>query len=190
MQIDNLAQAMVDEMARGKTLAQVAVKVGLPEAVVYERVKSFLDTSSGAWSTTHLRMLQLRRLERIMDALDEQVMSGDLLTQGRNIKNLIDTISQVSELMDLKKDRLRDEQVRLTQAQTMLVMGALGLPRTELLKELLMRWIPENQHSEFTSFWEVRFPELAAQGIEQNQAARVLMGNGSGPLELLPVEDD
>jgi hypothetical protein len=188
--IDTLAQSMVDMSARGMTLSQIAVRSGLTEALVYERMKNHLENNATAWTTSQLRMLQLRRLERILEALDDQVMGGDLLTQGRNVKNLIDTITQISELMDLKKDRLRDEQVRLTQAQTMLVMSALGLPREVLLGELLRGWIPEDRHEEFTAFWEVRFPELAAQGIEENSAARVHMGQGAGPLELLPLKEE
>lgn len=187
---DSLAQVMVDLAARGMTLAQISAKVGLPEPVCHERMTSFLENQATGMSVVQMRMLQLRRLERILDALDDQVMGGDLLTQGRNVKNIIDTIREITELMDLKKDRLRDEQVRLTQAQTALVLRSLGVPQRVLLGELLAGWIEESRQEEFTEFWNQRFPELAAQGVEENAEAMVQMGSGAGPIELMPVKKE
>jgi len=181
---------MVDLAARGMTLAQISAKVGLPEPVCHERMTSFLENQATGMSVVQMRMLQLRRLERILDALDDQVMGGDLLTQGRNVKNIIDTIREITELMDLKKDRLRDEQVRLTQAQTALVLRSLGVPQRVLLGELLAGWIEESRQEEFTEFWNQRFPELAAQGVEENAEAMVQMGSGAGPIELMPVKKE
>lgn len=186
--IDTVAQQMVDFQAQGMTLAQIAGKVGLPEAVCYERMKNFLESAATNWSTTQLRMLQLRRLERVLGALDEQVMSGDLLTQGRNVKNLIETINQISELMDLKRDRLRDEQVRLLEAQSKLVLAAVDHVKVGILADLLAI-VPPELHEEMERIWSIRFGELAAEGIEANARARVLLGQGAGPLQLLPVKD-
>lgn len=188
--VDSLAQAMVDLSARGMTLGQIAAKVGLAEPVVHERMTSYLENQATTMSVVQMRMLQLRRLERIMNAIDDQVMGGDLLTQGRNVKNLIDVIREVTDLMDLKKDRLRDEQVRLTQAQTMMVLGSLGLPQEVLLGELLSSWVDPARAEEFQEFWNRRFPELAAEGVEAHMEAMVQVGQGAGPLELMPVRKD
>lgn len=185
---DLLAQSMVDLAARGMTLGQISGKVGLPVPVIHERMAAYLENQATSMSVVQMRMLQLRRLERILDAIDDQVMGGDLLTQGRNVKNLIETISEITNLMDLKKDRLRDEQVRLTQAQTALVLKSLGVPQTVLLRELLASWIDEERADEFREYWNTRFPELAAQGVEENHEAMVEVGGGaSGPVELKPV---
>lgn len=185
--VDSLAQAMVDLSARGLTLAQIAQKTGMPEAVCHERMKAHLEHEATNMSVVQMRMLQLRRLEHIIGALWDQVMAGDLLTQGRNVKNLIDVIREITELMDLKKDRLRDEQVRLTQAHTALVLRAVGVPQDVLLGELLAEWVPE-RHDDFRVWWARRYPELVAQGLEENAEAVVKMGAGSGPVELSPVK--
>lgn len=189
MDVDVLAQSMVDLAARGMTLAQIASKVGMSEAVAHERMSAYLESQATSMSVVQMRMLQLRRLERILDALDDQVMGGDLLTQGRNVKNVLDTIREITDLMDLKKDRLRDEQVRLTQAQTALVLKALGVPQRVLLGELLASWVPQDKAEDFREWWELRFPELAAQGVEDHAEAVVQMGTGAGPVELMPVSD-
>lgn len=190
MDVDVLAQSMVDLAARGMTLAQIASKVGMSEAMAHERMSAYLESQATSMSVVQMRMLQLRRLERILDALDDQVMGGDLLTQGRNVKNVLDTIREITDLMDLKKDRLRDEQVRLTQAQTALVLKALGVPQRVLLGELLGSWVPEEKAEDFREWWDSRFPELAAQGVEDNAVAVVQMGAGSGPVALMPVKDE
>jgi hypothetical protein len=187
-EVDSLAQGMVDLAARGMTLVQISAKVGLDVPVIHERMAKYLEDQATSMSVVQMRMLQLRRLERILDAIDDQVMGGDLLTQGRNVKNLIETIREITDLMDLKKDRLRDEQVRLTQAQTALVLRSLGVPQTVLLAELLSAWIAEERADEFREYWNTRFPELAAQGVEENHEALVQVGGGvSGPVELRPV---
>lgn len=188
---DSLAQVMVDLSARGMTLGQIASKVGLPEPVAHERMAAYLENQATSMSVVQMRMLQLRRLERILDALDDQVMGGDLLTQGRNVKNVIDVLREITDLMDLKKDRLRDEQVRLTQAQTALVLRSLGVPQQVLLGEILSSWVPEDRADEFREFWNRRFPELAAQGVEENMAATVQVGGGaSGPVQLGPAKEE
>lgn len=188
--VDSLAQVMVDLSARGMTLAQVALKTGLSPEACHQRMARYLENQASNMSAVQMRMLQLRRLERILDALDDQVMGGDLLTQGRNVKNVIDVLREITDLMDLKKDRLRDEQVRLTQAHTALVLRSLGVPQTVLLQELLVSWIADDKQEDFRDYWNTRFPELAAQGVEQNSAAMVQMGSGAGPVELLPVPED
>jgi hypothetical protein len=126
-------------------------------------------------------------MEHIIGALWDQVMGGDLLTQGRNVKNLIDVIREITELMDLKKDRLRDEQVRLTQAHTQMVLAAVDAVRVGMLERVISA-VGEERRDAVTSMWHESFAMLAAKGIEANEEAQIRMGDGAGPVELLPVE--
>ena len=185
----DLDQVMVDLAARGMTLAQIAARTGLPEAQAYQRITAKLETGTSGMSTIQLRQLQLRRLEHIIDALWDQVMEGDTFSQGRTTKNLIDTINQISELMDLKRDRLRDEQIRLTQAQTLLIEAAIDAVRVKALRDVLEA-LPVEHHEAVKAMWDRSFAGHAAQALEDNVAARVRMGEGAGELELLPAEAD
>jgi hypothetical protein len=186
---DSLAQVMVDQAAQGKTLAQIAATVGLDVEVVHERMSSYLESQATSMSVVQMRMLQLARLERVIGALWQQVMDGDLLTQGRNVKNMIDTIREITELMDLKKDRLRDEQVRLTQAQTQLVTTAIDVLRVGML-EKIVEILPEESREAVEIMWNTTFPAMAADAIARNKAAVVKVGGNAGPIELQPVVDD
>lgn len=185
---DSLAQAMVDMSAQGMTLAQVAARVGLPEQVCHARMSAHLENAATSMSVVQMRMLQLRRLEHIIGALWEQVMSGDLMTQGRNVKNMIDVITQVTELMDLKKDRLRDEQVRLTQAQTQMVLAAVDAVRMGML-EKVVALVGDDRREEVVAMWHGAFAELAAEAVEKNAAGVIEVGTGAGPVQVRPDHD-
>lgn len=186
---DSLAQVMVDYAAQGMTLAQIAARVGMDVEAVHERMTAYLENQATSMSVTQMRMLQLNRLERIIGALWEQVMAGDLLTQGRNVKNMIETIREVTELMDLKKDRLRDEQVRLTQAQTQLVTTSIEAVRVGML-EKVVDLVPEEARESIEQMWNTSFPTMAADAIARNSAATVKMGAGAGPIELEPLFEE
>ncbi len=188
-QHDSLAQVMVDYAAQGMTLAQIAARTGMEIEAVHERMNAYLENQATGMSIVQMRMLQLARLERILGALWEQVMAGDLLTQGRNAKNLIETVREITELMDLKKDRLRDEQIRLTQAQTQLVTTAIEAVRVGML-EKVVELLPEESREAVELMWGEVFPAMAADAIARNRAAIVKMGGGAGPVELEPVMEE
>lgn len=186
---DSLAQVMVDYAAQGMTLAQIAARTGMEIEHVHERMTAYLENQATSMSIVQMRMLQLNRLERIIGALWEQVMAGDLLTQGRNVKNMIETIREITELMDLKKDRLRDEQIRLTQAQTQLITAAIEAIRVGMLEKII-DLLPEESREAVEHMWNSSFPEMAANAIARNTAATVKMGAGAGPIELEPVMEE
>lgn len=188
---DSLAQVMVDYAAQGMTLAQIAARTGMEIEAVHERMNAYLENQATSMSIVQMRMLQLARLERILGALWQQVMDGDLLTQGRNAKNLIETVREITELMDLKKDRLRDEQIRLTQAQTQLVTTAIEAIRVGML-EKVVDLLPEESREAVEQMWGEVFPAMAADAIARNSAAIVKVGGNSttGPIELEPVMEE
>ncbi|HWB35432.1 MAG TPA: hypothetical protein VHA75_05335 [Rugosimonospora sp.] len=188
---DSLAQVMVDYAAQGMTLAQISARVGMDIEAVHERMNAYLENQATSMSLVQMRMLQLARLERILGALWQQVMDGDLLTQGRNAKNLIETVREITELMDLKKDRLRDEQIRLTRAQTQLVTTAIEVIQVGML-EKVVEMLPEESREAVEQMWGEVFPAMAADAIARNKAAIVKMGGGAtdGPLELEPVLEE
>jgi hypothetical protein len=186
---DSLAQVMVDYASQGMTLAQIAAKVGMDVEAVHERMTSYLENQATSMSVVQMRMLQLNRLERVIQALWDQVMAGDLMTQGRNVKNMIETVREITELMDLKKDRLRDEQVRLTQAQTQLVTTAIDVIRIGML-EKIVEILPEEFREVVEAMWNSAFPAMAADAIARNKAAVVKMGAGAGPIELAPIMEE
>lgn len=136
-EVNELTEKMVDLRASGASFAQIAVKTGYPAEECAARVHDYLTAAYSSTSVVEMRMLQVRRLEMIMNALWQQVMQGDLVLEGKGAANLISAIDKVTELLDLKKDRLRDEQVQLTRAQSHLIMATLDQVRLEMLDRVL-----------------------------------------------------
>lgn len=136
-QVPDLTAMMVEQRARGRTSSEISAKTGVPVAEVQRRVHEHLLDNYGAEDVAMQRMLMINRLERIIDALWDQVMEGDMATEGKQVKNLIDSMERLSKLMDLDKDRVRDELVQLTKAQTEMVHTMLAAMRTELAAKVM-----------------------------------------------------
>jgi hypothetical protein len=103
------------------------------------------------------------------------------------VKNLIDVITQITELMDLKKDRLRDEQVRLTQAQTQMVLAAVDGVRLGML-EKVVSLVGSERREEVEAMWNGSFAQFAADAIDANAAAVIQVGEGAGPVTPRAIE--
>jgi hypothetical protein len=132
-----LTEELVTLRAKGRTWAQIEAESGIPAAQCAVRVQEYLRTSYTDATVTDARQLQIRRLEMLMGYLWEQVEAGDFLTQGRNTTNLINVIQQVTELLDLKSDRLRDAQIQLTQEQGGLILVILQAIQATLMNNIL-----------------------------------------------------
>ena len=132
-----LVDLLVGLRARGLTWAQIEAETEIDAERASVIVQEYLTSNYGASTVAEQRMLQLRRLEQIANALWDQVMSGDRITEGKQVKNLLDTLNMITELLDLKKDRVRDELVQLTKAQTDLVRAVLVEARLHIQEELL-----------------------------------------------------
>jgi hypothetical protein len=131
-------EMLVSMRARGYTYAQIEAETSIDAAWAATQINAYLFENYGATSVAEQRMLQMRRLETIIGALWEQVIEqGDFLTEGKQTKNLLDTLNMITELLDLKKDRVKDELVQLTRAQTDLVRAVLVEARLHILAELL-----------------------------------------------------
>src|SRR5690606_17969204 len=102
------------------------------------QINAYLFENYGATSVAEQRMLQMRRLDTIIGARWPQVIEhGDFLTEGKQTKNLLHTLNTITELLDLKKDRVKDEVVQLTRAQTELVHLVMSEVRVRMLESLM-----------------------------------------------------
>lgn len=179
--IEPLTEEMVNLRARGMTWAQIAARTGKAPAECAALVQDYLNSSYSVQTVIEWRMLQVRRLELIMNALWDQVQDGDLLNEGRSTANLIKLIEQITELLDLKKDRLRDEQVRLTQAQTYLIIQTLDAVKINMLTTLL-DFLPSAVHQAVESVWHEQFSAIAEQAMADYESTTIKMGPGADDL--------
>jgi hypothetical protein len=145
--MDTLTEELVTLRAKGRTWAQIEAESGIPAAQAAVRVQEYLRTSYTDTTVTDARQLQIRRLEMLMGYLWEQVEPGDFLTQGRNTTNLINVIQQVTDLLDLKSDRLRDAQIQLTQEQGGLILVLLQAVQATLMEDILSLLTAQSEYN-------------------------------------------
>lgn len=183
-----LVDLLVGLRARGLTWAQIEAETEIDAERAATLVQEYLVSSYGASTVAEQRMLQLRRLEQIANALWDQVMSGDRITEGKQTKNLLDTLNMITELLDLKKDRVRDELVQLTRAQTDLVRTVLVQARMEILQQLLemvhtlpLSGTPEEMRAAFRVRLEAGFSQIYAEA-----SAKALEGEHSKVVRIDP----
>lgn len=178
---NELTEIMVDLRASGETFARIAGRTGYSAEECAQRVHNYLVSAYSSTSVNEMRMLQVIRLEKIMNALWSQVMGGDLALEGKGATNLIAAIDKVTELLDLKKDRLRDEQVILTRAQSGLLMAALDQVRLDMLDRVLELFGSEHLQlrQEVTTVWDGIFAEITEKAIGDNESTTVQIGPGA-----------
>lgn len=135
--VNMLAEEMTKLKAQGLTWAQIEIETGYAAVECAAIVGRYLRSAHSGTSVLEARQLQIMRLEMLMQMLYKQVEGGDLLSQGRQTTNLIATINQVTELLDLRKDRLRDEQIRLNQEQGGLILHILEVVKMDIIETVL-----------------------------------------------------
>lgn len=183
-----LVDLLVGLRARGLTWAQIEAETEIDAERAATLVQEYLHSNYGAATVAEQRMLQLRRLEQIANALWDQVMAGDRITEGKQTKNLLDTLNMITELLDLKKDRVRDELVQLTRAQTDLVRTVLIGARLSILDQLLdlVQSLPTSGTAEeFKALMRTRL-EAGFSEIYAEASAKALEGDQSKVVRIDP----
>lgn len=132
-----MADRLVQLRVQGRTFSQIEAETGFDSAEIAEVVSTYLDENYSAETVAEQRLLQLRRLEQVVGALWSSVMEGDLATEGKQTTNLINTLNSITDLLDVKKDRIKDEIVQLTRAQTDIMHQTLAASRLHVLNGLL-----------------------------------------------------
>lgn len=190
----SLTAEMVEMRAQGETYARIADEMDMSAPEVHQRVQAYLRDEYGPLSIVEQRMLQMRRLERLLGALETQVMGGDHLSEGKHTKNYLEVLNQITELMDLKRDRLRDEQVELTRAQTRMIYEVMAGVRAQVQARVLteLRQLPASGDPEAVVVLAVnriesRFPDIfadvvaaASAELEQGKSTTVRLGGAKG----------
>lgn len=170
----SLTAEMVNRRARGYDFVHIAEEFELSAAEVHQRVHAYLRDNFGAVNATEQRMLQLKRLEMLVNVLWDQVSKGDYLTEGKQTKNFIDALTEITNLMNLKHDPLRDELVELTRAQTEMLYTIIDAMREELRRGVVsvIRDLPDaadaqELRSVAAAKLESRFPAIYAEAADR-----------------------
>ena len=119
--ISVLQGLILDSVAEGKSPRQIEALTGVPAAEVHRMANELLDKELNL-DTESKRRLQVYRLEKIIEALYDRVMKH---ADRDDVKNLIEVMDRVNDLLALHKERDAQELMRVTQYQSSLYIASL-----------------------------------------------------------------
>lgn len=118
----SVLQGMIlDSVAEGKTPRQIEKLTGVPAAQVHRMANELLDKELDL-DTDSKRKLQVYRLEKIIESLYQRVMAH---ADRDDVKNLIEVMDRVNDLLALHKERDAAEMLRVTEHQKSLYISSL-----------------------------------------------------------------
>lgn len=112
---------VLDMVAEGKSPRQIEQVTGVPAASVHRMANELLDKELDL-DTDSKRRLQVYRLEKVIESLYQRVMQH---ADRDDVKNLIEVMDRVNDLLALHKERDAEELLRVTQYQSGLYIASL-----------------------------------------------------------------
>ena len=112
---------ILDMVAEGKSPRQIEARLGVPAAQVHRMANELLDKELDL-DTESKRKIQVYRLEKIIESLYQRVMKH---ADRDDVKNLVEVMDRVNDLLALHKERDAAELLRVTQYQSSLYIGSL-----------------------------------------------------------------
>jgi len=112
---------ILDMVAEGKSPRQIEARLGVPAAQVHRIANELLDKELDL-DTDSKRKIQVYRLEKIIESLYQRVMKH---ADRDDVKNLVEVMDRVNDLLALHKERDAAELLRVTQYQSSLYIGSL-----------------------------------------------------------------
>lgn len=164
VQMSVLHAKLLDLVAEGKTPRDVEQITGIPAAEVHRIADQLLRTQLNL-DTEAKRALQVYRLEKIIESLWSRVQQH---ADRDDVRNLIEVMDRINDLLALHKEREAEELQRVTQHQSALYISSLR----RLLRDIAMMDVPT-----FTAMTGDDWDEWAAKILEQ--AKEDLTGFGS-----------
>lgn len=162
----SMLQAMIlDAVAEGKSPRQIEALTGVPAAQVHRMANELLNSELNL-DTDSKRKLQVYRLEKIIEALWTRVQRH---ADRDDVKNLIEVMDRVNDLLALHKERDLAEVLRVTDYQSVLYISSLKT-LINAFKAIAPNAMSEEEWDEWTA--------------KQLEISMVTMERNSGQLEI------
>lgn len=122
---------------RGIPTETLARNLGLKNEEVEEYFRDYLEENYSRLGEVEMRLMQLARLESLINVLVDRVNNIHLDEEGKQAAVLLKVIEAINNLMGLHRDPLRQAQVDLTRAQTELVHTMMAELRGQMLERTM-----------------------------------------------------
>ena len=160
-----LQAIILDAVAEGQSPRQIEKLTGVPAAQVHRIANELLDSELNL-DTDSKRKLQVYRLEKIIEALWTRVQKH---ADRDDVKNLIEVMDRVNDLLALHKERDAAELLRVTDYQSALYISSLKT-LINAFKAIAPNAMSEDEWDEWTA--------------KQLEISMITMERNSGQLEI------
>lgn len=164
-----LVQMYIDERARGRSWQQIAEKYSKDVDEVYADYMRHME-SSRAYTESEYRMLQLTRLEKMIDALWEMGINAGSLD---HVSKMLPIVQEISKMLALHKPKVEAEIRIIEEKQVHLIVDYLDAVTDTIRHEVLQTVTAKRTREEIESNWDAWVAGAAQRPLEQIETATV-----------------
>lgn len=142
-----LDNKLVDLRAKGMSWDEIEQQTGVDGAEAYRRVQKFLKEAP-ALSVQEYRLIHLRRLELLVQALWDQVMGASAsVVEWQRFEVFLKTLDRIAALLDLNMETTKTEIRVIEDKQVTVIIAALDNV-TELLRQNVQELVTTKANKE------------------------------------------
>lgn len=156
-----LTELIIDERIAGKSYYDIGIKHEIDPIEALELVKAALNTTSieDEWEQRGITML---RLERVIEYMWEGVKNGSF----KHAEVLIKSADQLSNLLALNKEILKEKKAEITDAQAALIYMVISENNRQMLAYINDQLKPNKRQMQQLESWPQVSAESATQAVE------------------------
>lgn len=152
----------LDMLKRGKSYAEIGEEYDVDAHDVYTAVQQYYE-SKDMLNETQYRLLQLERLEKLIDAVyDLGISSGSL----DHIDTLLRVLQEISKLLGLYKQKAVTEIKVIDARQQTLVINYIDTVTNTLLNKVLDTVTSKKARTEIEQHWDEWIASAAAEPLK------------------------
>lgn len=168
-----LVQMYIDDRTRGKSWHWIGDRYGKDPDEVYAEYMRFMDKNKTV-NESEYRMLQLTRLEKMIDALWDTAINSKSLD---HIKGMLPVLQEISKLLGLHKAKTVTEIRVIEDRQIGLVTGYLDAVTDTLLSRVLETVTSAKTRDKIEAEWDSWLADAAAQPLKAIESDVVILEN-------------
>lgn len=164
-----LVQLYINERARGRSWQQIAEKYDKSPDEVYADYMAHMEKSR-AYTESEYRMLQLTRLEKMIDALWELGVEGGSV---EHVSKMLPIVQEISKLLALHKPKVEAEIRIIEEKQLHLIVDYIDAVTDTVRTQVLETVTAKRTRQQIEEKWEEWVAEASRKPLQSLETATI-----------------
>lgn len=161
-------QMVLDMRKQGKSWSAIAGTFGKDADEIYAEYQEFMSQRN-VYSESEYRMVQLERLEAMVDALWDGMQGGS----PEHVQRMLPVIQEISKLLDMNKAKTKIEVSVVESKQVELIVNYVDAVTETIYNEVLSTVTAKRQRELIQDNWQDWVAQASAQPLRQLETASV-----------------